>query len=124
MSWRKEAVSLFKNTGFDLTIFVPEDRNGVWDESINFDHQIEWEEEVLRAVDCILFWIPRNLTTMPAFTTNIEFGAWKESGKVVLGYPPEAVKMDYLEYYAQKLQIPTSSTLPSTVQLACKKLVF
>lgn len=30
------------------------------------------------------------MKTMPALTTNVEFGAWADSGKVVFGYPENA----------------------------------
>jgi len=123
-SWRKEALSILEELNFNLTVFVPEDRDGIWDDSINFEEQIEWEEHALKKADCILFWIPRNLATLPGFTTNIEFGAWKESGKIVLGFPPDAVKMKYLEYYARKLQIPTSGTLSGAIEHACSMLRY
>lgn len=121
-SWRKEAVRLIEERGWEVTVLVPEDRDGVWDESIDFVEQIEWEEAGLRRADCIAFWIPRDLKTMPAFTTNIEFGAWKESGKIVLGFPPKAPKMGYLVHYGQKLGIPMSSSLVGTIDLAGEML--
>lgn len=121
-SWRNDAINLLMSKNTELTVLIPEDRNGIWDESINFEEQIEWEESALKKSDCILFWIPRDLTTLPGFTTNIEFGAWKESGKLVLGFPPNTPKMKYLAYYAQKLQIPTSTTLSGAIDLSYQKL--
>jgi hypothetical protein len=71
-SWRTEALNLLRQARFDGTVLVPEDENGVWDESINFGPQIEWEDSALAASSCIVFWIPRNLDTLPGFTTNID----------------------------------------------------
>jgi hypothetical protein len=70
--------------------------------------------------DCIVFWVPRHLETLPAFTTNIEWGVWQNSGKAVFGAPPNeaAPKNEYLKYYAEKLKVPTAETLTETIQAA------
>ena len=35
---------------------------------------------------------------MPAFTTNVEFGYWLHSGKVLYGRPDSASKIKYLDW--------------------------
>ena len=35
---------------------------------------------------------------MPAFTTNVEFGYWIHTGKVLYGRPDEAKKIKYLDW--------------------------
>lgn len=35
---------------------------------------------------------------MPAFTTNVEFGYWLHSNKVIYGRPDDAVKIKYLDW--------------------------
>lgn len=35
---------------------------------------------------------------MPAFTTNVEFGYWLHSGKVIYGRPNDACKIKYLDW--------------------------
>ena len=65
-----------------------------------------------------LFWVPRELRTMPAFTTNVEFGIWADSGKAVLGYPPKAPKCRYLDWLAGRHRVPVRHTLPETVAAA------
>ena len=35
---------------------------------------------------------------MPAFTTNVEFGYWLHSGKVIYGRPNNAKKVKYLDW--------------------------
>lgn len=79
---------------------------------------IEWEDYYLNNCNCIMFWIPRNLKNMPALTTNIEWGRWERSGKVVLGFPEWAEKMKYISYYADKLGIPQANCLDKAVEIS------
>ena len=115
-SWRNEALSYLKNKGFDGVVFIPEPRDQKWHK--DYDRQVNWEEDFLNMADCIVFWVPRELETMPAFTTNVEFGAWCESGKVVFGAPPDAPKNTYLKHYATKYNIPSAETLEETLDAA------
>lgn len=117
VSWRKEALHLLEQMNFDGTVFVPENQDGNFDENHDYSQTVEWEELMLNAADCIVFWIPRD-ENLPGFTTNVEFGKWNNSGKVVLGYPETAEKVKYLKYYADKLNIPTSNSLEETLQNA------
>ncbi|MEK7072531.1 MAG: nucleoside 2-deoxyribosyltransferase domain-containing protein [Patescibacteria group bacterium] len=116
-SWRPEALTILEQLGYDGVVFVPEDGDKKWQGS-EYLNQIEWEEYCLNVADCIVFWIPREMATMPALTTNIEWGAWCDSGKVVLGAPPEAEHVGYQKYYASKYQVPTAGTLDETLKLA------
>ena len=117
-SWRPEVIRLFEKEGYDGVVFTPEPRDGKWQGE--YTDQVEWEEQCLHMADCILFWIPRDLETMPAFTTNTEWGVWQNSGKVVLGAPSEAAKVRYQQYYAKKLEVPTADTLSGIVEAAIK----
>ena len=120
-SWRPAALQeLAETLNFTGTVLVPEDQSHT--PYIDYDHQIEWEWEGLDAADAIVFWVPRELATMPAFTTNIEFGMYWNSGKVVLGFPPEAPKMRYLERLAGRGQIPVEATLSATLAAALAKV--
>lgn len=114
-SWRPEAIRYFEEFGYDGVIFIPESRNEFYGDYID---QIDWEEKCLQIADCILFWIPRDMTTMPALTTNNEWGVWCDSGKVVLGAPTTAVKVRYQKHYAQQLKVPFSDSLIDTVKSA------
>lgn len=113
-SWRPEALQYLSD--FNGTVLVPEDRDG----TCQFDYidQVEWEEEALTQANCILFWFARKLPEMPGLTTNTEWGVWQASGKVVVGFPPEAVKVSYQKYYAKKLNVPTFDNLKETCQAA------
>lgn len=113
-SWRPEALKVLAKLGYDGVVFVPEPRSGEFEPA----GHIEWEEDCLNVADCIAFWIPRVMATMPALTTNVEWGAWCDSGKVVLGTPPEAVHVGYHQYYASKYHVPVATTLEETLKLA------
>ena len=64
----------------------------------------------------VVFWVPRDLDTMPGFTTNVEFGLSVASGKhIVLGYPEGAPKMSYLRTLADKFDMPVFKHLDLTL---------
>lgn len=111
-SWRPEALRILEKLGYDGVVFVPEYESG----ERPWGYQVEWEEMGLNMADCILFWVPRELKDMPAFTTNTEWGRWEDSGKVVFGAPPSAARVRYQRYYAEKFKVPMSTTLEETVQ--------
>jgi len=126
-SWRGEALKILAELGFNGLVFVPE-RQGFFNgkklpEDIFrglYNEQVEWEEDHLKRATCIAFWIPRDLKNLPGFTTNIEWGRWENSGKIVLGAPVSADKMRYIRYYAKKFNIPSAFTLRGTMLLATK----
>lgn len=119
-SWRPEAVDVLQDEGFDGTIFIPEDRSGKWHGDTVA--QIEWEDRCLNMADCIMFWVPRFMDNMPALTTNVEFGRWEDSGKVVFGAPKDAVHNSYLEHYCDKLAAPRADSLQGLARLAIEML--
>ena len=110
-SWRPEALKYLADQGYNGVVFVPEDEDGTW--LHNYDEQIEWENTCLNFADVIIFWIPRELEQMPGFTTNDEWGAWKKQDpmKLILGTPPDAPKVRYQRYYAEKQNIPVCDSL-------------
>ena len=57
-----------------------------------------WERIALTDATVILFWVPRKLPDMAAFTTNVEFGYWLHSWKVIYGRPNDASKIKYLDW--------------------------
>lgn len=120
LSWRPEALRILEKIGYDGVVFVPEREDATWRHS--YDDQIETEERMLHTADCIVCWVPRDMATMPALTTNDECGTWKYSGKVVFGAPDTAVSVRYQKYYAHKLCIPVSETLEETLAAAFERL--
>jgi hypothetical protein len=119
-SWRPEALRILQDLEFTGDVYVPEPRNGVWAE--DYIEQVKWETEGLQQATVIVFWIPRDLATLPGFTTNIEWGIWASSKKVVLGYPPNAEKMTYILYMAREFKVPTFTDLKETLQHTVKLL--
>tara|TARA_Y100000034_G_scaffold117534_1_gene157103 strand:- start:86 stop:562 length:477 start_codon:yes stop_codon:yes gene_type:complete len=98
-SWRPDALKTLTEIGFDGLVLVPE-RNDE-ERSTTYIDQIEWEQEGLEACSqfgCIAAWVPRELETMPAFTTNVEFGLYVESGHLLYGRPANAPKTRYLDW--------------------------
>ena len=118
-SWRPEALSLIELNGFDGTVFIPEDRDEK--RAFDYDDQVQWEWEGMSTATIILFWVPRELKKMPALVTNVEFGLYIASGKVVFGAPPEAQKIGYLKALANRYNTPVFSTLSATVAAAVNK---
>ncbi len=95
-SWRPAMFAALEAEGFDGVIFCPEPRNADW--KGNYDDQVSWESAHLELADLILAWIPRKIPDMPAFTTNVEFGEWLRSGKLLYGRPDWAEKCRYLDH--------------------------
>ncbi|MER7282286.1 nucleoside 2-deoxyribosyltransferase domain-containing protein [Dactylosporangium sp. NPDC000244] len=120
-SWRPEAIELLRErwTGGRLVVFSPEPATGV---VRDYTGQIAWEEAGLHLADRIVFWVPRDLATMPAFTTNVEWGTWHRSGKAVFGAPPQSPRNRYLFAGARAEHVPTATSLPETLDLALEGL--
>lgn len=116
-SWRKDALQILSDIGFDGVIFIPENRNGRLEEEFDHNDTVNWEQKHLDLADVILAWIPRT-EELPGYTTNIEFGAYKDSGRIVLGWPEDALKMRYIEHCADQLNIPIHHSLTETIETA------
>src|SRR5262245_14902448 len=104
-SWRPGAVDVLRELWSASgrgrpVVFVPETATGGMDGG--WHAQVEWEDRYLNACDVIAFWVPRDLVTLPGFITNVEWGRWEASGKVVLGAPPGSPKNEYLFHYAKR----------------------
>jgi 8-oxo-dGTP pyrophosphatase MutT (NUDIX family) len=115
-SWRPAALEHLRRRGFDGVVFVPEDASGEY--RGDYLDQVEWECDALRFADRIVFWIPRAMDTLPGFTTNVEFGRWAASDKVVLGFPEGAPKTRYLAWLAAEEQIRVTHSLEDTLDAA------
>lgn len=99
-SWRPEACKYLRNLGFSGIIYVPELSSG--EAQFNYDNQIAWEWEALDTANVILFWVPREMHTMPALTTNVEFGYYVKDKKVLYGRPNNAENIKYLDKLFQR----------------------
>lgn len=119
-SWRPEALKLLEKLGYDGHVLVPEPRDGKF--TGDYIDQVEWEDRSLQMADLIIFWIPRDMKTLPGLTTNIEWGLWADTGKCVLGTPTGAEHVRYLQWMAAKMKVPNYSTLEATLQEAVEKV--
>ena len=100
-SWRPEAIKILEKLKFDGIVFVPEHRD--WNTKFNYIDQVEWEYKALTSCILVVFWIPRDLETLPGFTTNVEFGRYVNSGKILYGRPDNCPKNDYLDWLYKKI---------------------
>lgn len=102
LSWREECVELFKELGYDGTLFLPINRDHVPFNPNLIKEQIDWEIKSLNACDCIVFWIPRLMREdyeMMGLTTNVEFGRFLNSYKLIIG--GNDTKNFYLQYISK-----------------------
>jgi hypothetical protein len=119
-SWRPEALKLLESNGFSGIVFVPELGSGKLKQ--DYTDQVSWELECLEHSDRIVFWIPRCLKDMPGFTTNVEFGFWLSSGKVLYGRPETTPKTKYLDLlYKRHESHPIFSSLEELIEYTCKQ---
>ena len=119
-SWRTEACRKLEKLGFNGVVYVPE--YSTWKPKEDYVDQAMWERVALTRATVILFWIPRKLPDMAAFTTNVEFGYWLHSGKVIYGRLDDASKIKYLDWlyqtdYHQKPYTDLESLLKASTQL-------
>jgi hypothetical protein len=101
-SWRPDAIRMLREMGFYGHVFVPETADGGW--LGDYAAQVRWEWSALGLASKTVFWVPRELQTMPGFTTNIEFGIMmaKYPDRVILGCPDDAPKTRYLKMMVEE----------------------
>lgn len=121
-SWRFEAIKLLEEQGYSGSVCVPEWRDGIKPVDWTYSRQLDWEGENLAKAKVILFWIPREMKLLPGFTTNVEFGEWMKSGKIVVGAPTDAVSIRYIRERCSRYNIVWTDTLKSCVNNALDKL--
>jgi 8-oxo-dGTP pyrophosphatase MutT (NUDIX family) len=119
-SWRPQALQLLESMAYDGVVFIPESQDG--QRRGDYDRQMAWELDAMRRSDLILFWIPAERETLPAYTTRTEFGLQVNSGKVILGIPQDAYKTRYMEQLAKKYRIAVHDTLEEIVEAALTTL--
>ncbi|MBW5480586.1 hypothetical protein GPJ59_01370 [Streptomyces bambusae] len=120
-SWRPDAVAALRSAWSGagrLVVFLPEPVSGGGYPA--YADQIAWEEDAMRRSDVILFWIPRDMARLPGLVSNIKWGSWCDSGRAVLGAPPEAERMAYLLHFADALGVPVERTLTGAAGAALR----
>ena len=110
-----------EDLGYDGIVYVPE--YSTWKPKEDYVDQAMWERNALTAASVIVFWLPRDLETMPGFTTNVEFGYWLPSKKVIYGRPDGAPKIKYLDWlYELDYGVKACNDLMSLLESAVNKL--
>jgi hypothetical protein len=94
-SWRPDAIKFLERLEYPGQVIVPE--RETW-EGTDYIDQVEWENTGLNDCAVIVFWVPRDLKTMPGFTTNIEAGMYIKSNRMLYGRPDNAPKNRYLDW--------------------------
>ena len=84
--WRKEAIDILKEIGFEGCVLNPTNKN--YPKMKDITKQTEWEEEAMKKASAIVFWLPRS-EEHPGFTSNIEIGYWVDKPGVYIGFPDE-----------------------------------
>lgn len=121
LSWRPEALEILHGLGFAGTVLVPERRD--WTARFAYLDQVEWEFAGLEGCTVVAFWVPRDLGTLPGFTTNVEFGRYVGSGRCVYGRPMDAPQTRYLDWLYTKLAgRHPETTLPETMRAAVEAI--
>lgn len=97
-SWRPAAIELLNKIEVLEEVYIPECSTGGM--RVDYLDQVEWEYQALEACSIIMFWVPRDMATMPALTTNIEFGRYISltPSRVLYGRPEWAVQTNYLDW--------------------------
>lgn len=120
-SWRPAMIEVLRRAGYDGVVYVPETADGKWRHS--YTDQIAWEQACLHQCDLILAWVPRDLERMPAFTTNVEFGEFVSSGKLIYGRPDGAPKTRYLDALYEDFTLgKPCQTLDELAAIAVRRL--
>lgn len=122
VSWRFEAIAILEKLGYSGNVYVPEWRNGIEPVDWTYSRQLDWEDEKLNKAKVILFWIPREMNLLPGLTTNVEFGEWMKSGKIVVGAPEGAEHVRYIHEKCLRYEIMWATTLDICVKNALDKL--
>ncbi|MEU7552285.1 nucleoside 2-deoxyribosyltransferase domain-containing protein [Streptomyces sp. NPDC044571] len=120
-SWRPAAVAALRSAWSGagrLVVFLPEPAPGGGYPA--YGDQIAWEEDAMHRSDVVLFWIPRDMARLPGLVSNIKWGAWCDSGRAVLGAPPEAERMEYLLHFAAVLGVPVERTPAGAAEAALR----
>ncbi len=101
-SWRPGALDLLREFNFAGTVLILRSRED-WTVPFSYADQVEWEYTSLESCSVIAFWVPRDMSTLPGRTTNVEFGRYVASGRCVYGRPDGARHTSYLDWLYKKM---------------------
>jgi hypothetical protein len=118
--WRRTAVEALTRQrpagGGVLAVLYPEPLTG----TLPFAAHVEWEEIALSAADVIAFFVPRRMLDLPGLITNVKWGRFQESGRVVLGAPDDAERNGYLLHFARGNGVYAGNSVEDTMKAAVR----
>ena len=121
-TWRHDVLEELERIGYDGHVFIPMPIGSFYGETVSgavadYDHQIEWEDAAMMRADVILMWVDRT-STLRGMTTNIEFGRYLDSGRLIYGRPDTADACRYLDEQIKKRRKEAYSTITAIVKEA------
>lgn len=121
-TWRHDVLDELERIGYDGHVFIPMPIGSFYGETVSgavsdYDHQIEWEDAAMMRADVILMWVDRT-STLRGMTTNIEFGRYLDSGRLIYGRPDNADGCRYLDEQIKKRRKEAYSTITAIVKEA------
>lgn len=118
--WREYAIKYLRDHGYDGIIYNPEVTEDQYNN--NYDEQFKWEHDHLDCCDLIIFWIPRDVKNgITGLATNVEFGLYANSNKLIVGAPNEE---KYIENCCKEHNIPYFTTLDDLLDKALAILQY
>ena len=116
-SWRPDAIKFLEDRHFKGVVYVPEYSTG--EPMSDYIAQVEWERKALLNASVIVFWIPRKIPEMMALTTNVEFGYYLHTRKIIYGRPEDSEKNKYLDWlYEEDTKLKPFESLYETLNTA------
>ena len=119
--WHLEAIAALQAYGFDGAVIVPRASDEAAAQESD-ERQLSWEFEAQCRADVLLFWVPRDPADMLGLTTNLEWGIWHDTGKVVIGIPPAAAMTLPLRHAAYRVGVDVCESMNGTVRCALRSL--
>lgn len=119
--WRKKALAILDELGYDGHAFVPAPRAFFYGEAAlskdGYDGQIDWEIAGRRRADAVAFWVDRRVSEgFPGFTTNVEFGEDVHSKRTFYGRPEDSERNKYLDGVCMRAGIKIHSDLKNLLE--------
>jgi 8-oxo-dGTP pyrophosphatase MutT (NUDIX family) len=101
-TWRHKAIQYLEDMNYTGHVFIPLPKRcfhlgGIVSNPVtDYNHQVEWEDKAMARADILLFYVDRR-NGLQGLTTNIEFGRYLDSGRMVYARPNDAENIRYLD---------------------------
>ena len=100
-TWRHRAIDILALLGYDGHVFIPLPKFAFYPgtaskNAIDYLNQVEWEHNAMNRADVLFFYVDRKEDNQ-GLTTNIEFGKYVNSGRMVYCRPHDALKVRYMD---------------------------